>query len=240
MKFFEKIAILFFDLIDKFFHQKKILTQLKKNISNIEIYIDVGSHKGSYVDLIMNNFNLKKILMFEPQTNIFKFIKKKYFKDKYIKIYNCALSDKEKKQTLYINKHDLTTSLTQINKKNNYLNLKATLFGGTINDMILDEKNIKTFRLDKMIKTNNIAKIDLLKIDTEGHELQVLKGTGSFLKSKVNFILIEFHNSNIFQNYDKNKIHKYLTNNNFKLKNTFKFPFTTWEDRIYQNKMIDQ
>ena len=67
MKFLEKIAILFFDLIDKFFHQKKILNQLKKNISNMDIYIDVGSHKGSYVDLIYKNFNLKKILMFEPQ-----------------------------------------------------------------------------------------------------------------------------------------------------------------------------
>ena len=30
MKFLEKIAILFFDLIDKFFHQKKIINQLKK------------------------------------------------------------------------------------------------------------------------------------------------------------------------------------------------------------------
>ena len=79
MKFLEKIAILFFDLIDKFFHQKKILNQLKKNISNMDIYIDVGSHKGSYVDLIYKNFKLKKILMFEPQKNIYKFIKKKIF-----------------------------------------------------------------------------------------------------------------------------------------------------------------
>ena len=104
--------------------------------------------------------------------------------------------------------------------------------------MILNEYLINTYRLDRIIKTNNISKIDLLKIDTEGHELQVLKGTGSFLKSRVQLILIEFHNSDIFQNYDKKKIHNYLTNNNFELKNTFKFPFTTWEDRIYQNKMI--
>ena len=31
-------------------------------------------------------------------------------------------------------------------------------------------------------KKNNVKKIDLLKIDTEGHELQVLKGAGSFKK----------------------------------------------------------
>ena len=46
----------------------------------MDIYIDVGSHKGSYVDLIYKNFNLKKILMFEPQKNIYKFIKKNILK----------------------------------------------------------------------------------------------------------------------------------------------------------------
>ena len=73
MKFLEKIAILFFDLIDKFFHQKKILNQLKKNISNMDIYIDVGSHKGSYVDLIYKNFNLKKILKINIKMIILKY-----------------------------------------------------------------------------------------------------------------------------------------------------------------------
>ena len=42
MKFLEKIAILFFDLIDKFF-PKKNTKSIKKNISNMDIYIDVGS-----------------------------------------------------------------------------------------------------------------------------------------------------------------------------------------------------
>jgi len=91
-------------------------------------------------------------------------------------------------------------------------------------------------RLLDIIKKNKISKIDLLKIDTEGHELQVLKGIGSYLKKNVNIMLIEIHNSDIFLNYNSRKIHNYLIKNEFKLKKTFKFPFTTWEDRIYQNK----
>ena len=78
MKLFEFLAILFFDIIDKYLHQKKIKKFLKKQISEIDTFVDVGSHKGTYTDLILNNFNPKKILMFEPQNNIFKFLLKKY------------------------------------------------------------------------------------------------------------------------------------------------------------------
>ena len=105
--------------------------------------------------------------------------------------------------------------------------------------MILSKNKINTVKLEKLIKQNKIKKIDLLKIDTEGHELQVLRGAGSSLKNKVRFVLIEFHNSNIFLKYNAKKIHKHLTNNNFELKRTFSFPFTTWEDRIYQNKKFN-
>ena len=73
MNLLKKIAIFFFDVLDKYFHQKKILNYLKKNLENIEIFFDIGSHKGTYTDLIINNFNVKKTIMFEPQKIIFEF-----------------------------------------------------------------------------------------------------------------------------------------------------------------------
>tara|TARA_X000000950_G_scaffold204280_1_gene245940 strand:- start:1966 stop:2685 length:720 start_codon:yes stop_codon:yes gene_type:complete len=236
MNFLKKIAIFFFDILDKYIHQKKILNYLKKNLNDVEIFFDIGSHKGTYTDLIINNFDVKQVSMFEPQKTIYKFIKKKYIKNKKIKIYNQAISDKKNKQILYINKHDLTSSLSKIDKKNRYLNLKARLFGGNINDMIKKKSEVDSCKLSEIIKKSRISKIDLMKIDTEGHELQVLKGTGSFLKKNVNYMLIEIHNSDIFLNYDSKKIDNYLKKNKFILKKVFKFPFTTWEDRIYQNK----
>ena len=51
--------------------------------------------------------------------------------------------------------------------------------------------------------------------------------------------LIGYKIKNINLNhFNSNKIitSKDLKKNNFTLKRTFKFPFTTWEDRIYQNK----
>ena len=186
MKILLKSSINFFDIIDKYIHQKKILKHLLKNSKNIGVFFDIGSHKGTYTDLVIENFKVKKVIMIEPQKSIYKFLKEKYKKKKKIKIYNLAISDKKKIMTMYINKHDLTSSLTQIDKKNRYLNFKARLFGGTINELIQKKNMVNSCKLSDIIKNNKVNKIDLLKIDTEGHELQVLKGTGSLLKKKLN------------------------------------------------------
>ena len=234
----KNIAIIFFNLIDKFVHQRKILKYLIKEKINISTWLDVGSHKGLYTDLILSNFKIKKGYLFEPQSEIFRFLKKKYKNVKNIYSYNFAISNINKKRKIFINKHDLTSSLTQINKKNLYLKIKAKLFGGNLKDMITNQYLVKTITLANFFSQKNIKQIDLIKVDTEGHELNVLKGLKSKIKLVKN-ILIEFHNNKIYVNYDSQKIHKYLEKNNFILKKRFKFPFTEWEDRIYVNKKIN-
>lgn len=231
MKLVLKSSIIFFDLIDKFIHQKKILNFFKKKQVEINYLIDVGSHKGTYTDLFVKNFNIKKAYLFEPQEKIYKFLRKKYRNNKNIRIFNRAISNKNIVKILRLNHHDLTTTLSKFNKNNLYLKLKSLIFG--VKDMTYESIRIKTVKLDQFFKKKT-DKIDLLKIDTEGHELEVLFGLNNRI-NKVKFILIEFHNDKIYEKYDPIKIHNYLLKKNFKLETKFKFPFTTWEDRIYIN-----
>jgi FkbM family methyltransferase len=234
MKIFEIIAIVFFDLIDKFFHQRRIILTLKKNISQLNNFIDVGAHKGNYTDLILNNFKPKKILMFEPQDRIFNYLKKKYNENKNIYLFNTALSSKNESAKFNLNRHNLTSSLSNLDQNNSYIKLKAKLFGTTSQGMIVDIKTIQTKTLFTILEKENLEAIDLLKIDTEGHELQVLQGMSGKI-NMVKYMLIEFHNDEIYVSYDPKKLHKFLISNNFKLIKRFKFPFTTWEDRLYVN-----
>ena len=230
-----KIAIVFFDIIDLYYHQKKILKFIKKNIINLKYFLDIGAYMGTYSDLILKNFENCKILMFEPQKNIFKKIKIKYEHKKNIKIYNYAISDKSTFKDININQHDLTSSLSTLDVENNkYLQLKARLFGTTGPGMILKKIKVKTKKLNEIIKSNKIKKIDLVKIDTEGHEFEVLKGIERSIKN-IRYILVEFHNDKIYLSYNPKKIHNHLIKNNFVLKNIYKFPFTGWEDRFYFN-----
>ena len=98
----------------------------------------------------------------------------------------------------------------------------------------LKDINSKIKKLSAIIKSQKIKKIDLAKIDTEGHEFEVLKGMGQSIKN-IKYILIEFHNDEIYLSYNPRKIHNHLVKNDFALKTAFKFPFTTWEDRFYFN-----
>ena len=90
-------------------------------------------------------------------------------------------------------------------------------------------------KLSQIIKSEKIKPIDLVKIDTEGHELEVLKGMEKKIRG-IKLIMIEFRKDTVYLSYKPKEIHNYLIENNFELKKKFKFPFTRWEDRIYYNK----
>ena len=98
--------------------------------------------------------------------------------------------------------------------------------------MIKQKMKIKVKKLDYLLKKIQLKDIDFVKIDTEGHEFEVLKGSKKFLK-KFKIILIEFRRDKVYQNYHSSKIHRFILKNNFFLTKVFKFPFTSWEDRIY-------
>ena len=237
MYFIKKLAIFIFDIIDKYIHQKNILKSLKKENISIKNFLDIGAHEGKYTDLIIKNYKIKKIYMFEPQPKFFKIIQNKYKKQNKINILNYAISNKNEKKILYINKHNLTSSIRKLNSQNKYLNIKSKLFGTNLKGMIEKKILIKTVTLKNFFLKEKISNIDLIKIDTEGHEYEVLIGLGDKIKL-IKSILIEFHDNKTYLGYNSKKIEQLLKKNKFILKKTIKFPFTTWEDRIYTNNII--
>ena len=100
----------------------------------------------------------------------------KDFPDKRFIKNNYALSDKNTNKKFYINKNSYTSSFNRIN-----LNYKHT----HEKDKIKNSIQVKTITLDAYINLNQIKKIDILKIDTQGHELNVLKGSKKSLKKNI-------------------------------------------------------
>ena len=72
----------------------------------------------------------------------------------------------------------------------------------------------------------------MLKIDTEGLELNVLLGSEKNVKN-LKYILIENQFSNMYKNTKFSDCEKFLKNNNFKLLKRFVFPTFHFEDRLY-------
>lgn len=69
---------------------------------------------------------------------------------------------------------------------------------------MIKRKKIKVIKLDTFCLKNHIKKIDILKIDVEGFELQVLIGANKIL-ANTNYIIIEIQNNKMYLNYSKKK-----------------------------------
>ena len=78
MKFLRKLLLLFFDIIDEYFHQVRIKKFIKKNKIQLNSFIDVGAFKGKYTDLILNIQKECKIILFEPQNKYYSLLKEKF------------------------------------------------------------------------------------------------------------------------------------------------------------------
>tara|TARA_B110000971_G_scaffold152270_1_gene155506 strand:- start:93 stop:791 length:699 start_codon:yes stop_codon:yes gene_type:complete len=227
-----KSLILFcLKIIRCYWHEPNILKSLKK--LNINYIFDVGSHRGESIDYFIKLKNLKKIQSFEPQKDIFLVLKKKYKNNNKVILNQIALSQNENYKDFYINDLSSTSSFSRLNKKSLWLKIKNKILNKK--NPIINKVKIRSLTIDKFIKQKKIKKIDLLKIDTEGHELEVLKGALKTIKEhKVKFILIELHFSKMYQNYSKKKIESFLAKNNFFLLKKFKFPFLTFVDNLYK------
>ena len=97
---------------------------------------------------------------------------------------------------------------------------------------------IKIIKLDDYIEQKKIKKIDILKIDTEGFELNVLKGL-KLNNKKIKFIYFEHHYDDMIKKYYKfSDINTVLRNYGFIKKYKSKMIFRKSFEYIYVNKFI--
>ena len=239
--------IIIYNFIKKIFALINIDIKFKKNLSFDEIYkkyikknpviIDIGANEGQSIKRFNLIFNNCVIHSFEPITKCFDQMVKNFPDKKFIKN-NYALSDKNTNKEFFINKNSYTSSFNRINKNYDDNNEK---------DKIKNSIKVKTLTLDTYINFNKIKKIDILKIDTQGHELNVLKGSKKSLKKNmINFIEVEI----ILCDYYINKIKLYeidhiMNKNNYELVDLQGFNYSKnnqikWFDMLYINKKFSQ
>jgi len=221
------------NFLDNIYHHKRIIKFLSKY--EISSLIDVGAHKGEFIKNFLKSKNkLKKIYAFEPQENIFQILDNEFKNDKKIKKFKNAIDCKISKKTLFINKLSSTSTLSKINEKSSFLKFKNILTNSK--DNFIDKYKVKTITLDNFLKNKNL-KNALLKIDVEGNEYNVLKGTDKMIKN-IDFILIEKQFFSLHKDYDYTLSHNFLLKKKFKLVKNFKFPLFNFEDKLYINTSI--
>ena len=151
---------------------------------------DVGANIGHYSEIIINNcssINLDyELHLFEPTKSCFEEITRKFKDDKKVILNNFGVSDSDGSTKIFYDAEQSGfASLYQIDLKHENISMNKS-----------EEIIIK--RLESYLIEKKISKIDLLKIDIEGHELFAFKGLGKYLSADfINAIQFEYGGANL-------------------------------------------
>lgn len=179
---------------------KKVFKKKKLKI------IDIGANTGQTIDRFERIFSECEIYSIEPSINAFSKLSKNYKNKKNVFLFNFAIGDKKKNKIFYDYDDNVLSSFNKLNKKNS---LNKTF----------KKNKVKVLSLDKFCKQNKIAKIDILKIDTQTNEINVLRSGTKSLKNQI-FDLIELEITlgdyyNNFTNFFS--LEEFLIKNNYRL-----------------------
>ena len=183
---------------EDFFYLKNIFKNKKINI------IDIGASDGISALFFIRNLRPKKIYCYEPQKIFYKKLinlKKKY---KFLKLFNYGLGNKLNNEKVYypfieiFNKKLVLFAYSFPKKKEleKQINLDFIIKPKMYQDKIV----IKKFKIPK-------EKINLVKMDTNGSEIDIITSIMPLLKRDKPVLIIE--NNNISKIYNKVKFLKY-------------------------------
>ena len=210
------------------FHHRRISRYL--NELDIEKIVDIGAHKGEFLENMLKIEKVKSFYAFEPQKNIFNELKEKFSKNEKITLFNFAMDKEISNKKLRINKLSMTSSLAEINDNSLYLKIKNFLIFSKSN--FENEYEIQTNTVDKIFENINLQKA-LLKIDVEGFEMNVIEGSQMKLK-EIPFILLENQFGNLYKNNNFEDIIKLLSEQNFEICKKFVFPTMHYQDVLFK------
>lgn len=170
--------------------EKVVFKLLKRDLKLTQplCIFDVGANQGLFVK--MTHQHLPKISFnihaFEPGLSTFKALSTSCDEYDNVILNNIAFGKQVGKSKLYYEKEGSTlASLSKRQLDNDTISFNCS-------------ETIKIDTVDNYCFKHSISKIDLLKIDVEGHEIDVLRGASRMLNEKrIKAILFEFGRGNI-------------------------------------------
>lgn len=152
----------------------KLSNRLSKKSGTV--YFDIGANSGLYSPEIAFHNRSAQIYAFEPQPD-------------------CAL---KLETTVSLNRWSDRFEVLRLglSDRKGELSLSLSGSGSTFDDAFNDYKSTnkidcKVDTLDNFVKSNSIARIDFIKIDVEGHELQVLMGAKESIRQFRPILFVE-------------------------------------------------
>jgi FkbM family methyltransferase len=227
------------NIIERFTFEKKLRKYYKEVLgTGIRVIIDVGVNKGQTIDFFLRINPNCTIYGFEPNPTLFKYLEKKYKHLKNIRLFNMGVSSQNGELIFNENVLNHTSTFENLNMDSEYLKKKAKILGVPVEKIVKSSYPVKTITLAEFIQANVTTDIDILKIDTEGHEYACLLG---LFKDKLNvhikYLQLESHNDDMYEvSKSSNDIPVLLKQNKFELAKKISHSIGEFDELIYQYK----
>jgi FkbM family methyltransferase len=146
-------------------------------LRNGDLFVDIGAHFGFYTLLVGTSYENNKIIAFEPVPENYEILKKNTELNnlKNVDVYNLAVSNKNDTRKFNVAEHSCSSGF----------------------DHNPVSKTIKTIDVEAVAIDSFLNNCDVpivMKIDTEGHEIDVIEGMKDILKNNKDVkLFIEFN-----------------------------------------------
>ncbi|WP_313803511.1 FkbM family methyltransferase [Flavobacterium sp.] len=169
------------------------LLYIQQVLKSDSVFIDIGTNKGIYLYQAEKVITNGKIIGFEPNKSLVNYIQPLFPK---AEIYPFAVSSKS------------GTAVLNIPKKGNGLQDTRASLEAMGDDV--EQIEIQMVALDEFAKEKQWTKIDVVKIDVEGHEFDTIKGCSEILKTIKPIFIIEIELRHA--HYPIHEIFDFITN----------------------------
>lgn len=213
-KFLEKIGYRIIKLSKHSLQNDNPYIAIKDNFDEENaVFFDIGVNQGQTAKKMKSVFPQAIIYGFEPSKICFKYLTENVKIEK-VFFYNKAIGS--------------SNSILEFNEYS-WSPLSSMLKRAYTSSKILETYNVDVITIDDFCKNNNISSINLLKTDTEGYELEVLKGASEMMnENKIQFVFVEtFFNENFIGQASFGDIYNYLLSKNFGLVRFYDFENTS-------------
>jgi FkbM family methyltransferase len=150
----------------------------------VELVIDVGANRGAWTREALTAFPKCHVHAFEPSKSAFRALSSSLGSEPRVSLWNAGLGATEGTATLYADKE--ASELASFTRR------RLDHFGI---DFDIEEQ-VRVTTLPSWLAESGATRIDVLKLDTEGHELEILESAATVL-DRIAVIQFEFGGCNI-------------------------------------------
>jgi FkbM family methyltransferase len=156
-------------------------------LNGSKVVLDIGCNLG-FFSVLCAIYGASKVYAFEPNPNNLEILKQNALLNNFenvINIINKAVWNKDEKLNLL--------DLDRDSRIENIVELESDASKSVVSNVGNDKLPVEGIDLEKFLTDNNIAEVDICKIDVEWSEYIFIPSWSDALMKKIKYLTIEFH-----------------------------------------------